>query len=426
MSQQPPKKSGSRDINELKARLGLKKGAAPTTSKPNGSPSGGVVPPPGLAVPPPPGAAPPPPAMPNAADDPFGAMNAMAQIGAAQRAPEIVIVNDGKPVESVSAGTRGAQIGKYIAIALVPFVIGIAIRGISKDAEAYNSGIDGAKALVSDVKALKKSLNDVKGKLETPDIKKSGTAGKEVTTALTALSPDKLELKFGLAISRKQNIGDTLAVSVMEFYTEVATLQTMVKDHLAKAKNDDVAINAARANSEKSVLPTNHPFQKQVPYKYGVLVWNPGEEDAKVDPNSGAKLVELGPPVCADDKIATSGTCPDSNPATSIAFRTGPGAGWQKADLLIPGSDPGAAVATKKVMLVLPTEVFQNFVVDCANGAGGEGCQKNVGGSASIILYQKRVENIVKKLGEVIELANDVERKLAPKANEGKRFTFFM
>ena len=59
MSQQPPKKSGSRDINELKARLGLKKGVPPTTAKPNGSPSGGVVPPPGLAVPPPPGAGPP-------------------------------------------------------------------------------------------------------------------------------------------------------------------------------------------------------------------------------------------------------------------------------------------------------------------------------------------------------------------------------
>ena len=72
---------------------GLKKGA-PTSAKPNGSPSGGVVPPPGLAVPPPPGAGPP---VPNAADDPFGAMNAMAAHGAAQRAPEIVIVHDGKP-----------------------------------------------------------------------------------------------------------------------------------------------------------------------------------------------------------------------------------------------------------------------------------------------------------------------------------------
>ena len=75
-----------------------------------------------------------------------------------QRAPEIVIVHDGKPVESVSAGTRGAQIGKYVAIALVPFIIGIAIRGISKDANAYNEGINGAKALLADVKGVKQKM----------------------------------------------------------------------------------------------------------------------------------------------------------------------------------------------------------------------------------------------------------------------------
>ena len=51
-------------------------------------------------------------------------MNAMAAQGAAQRAPEIVIVHDGKPVESVSAGTQAATIGKYLAIAIVPQVAG--------------------------------------------------------------------------------------------------------------------------------------------------------------------------------------------------------------------------------------------------------------------------------------------------------------
>ena len=90
------KKTGSRDISELKQRLGLKKGAAaaPTgqTPRANGG-SGGVVPPPGLNLPPPPGlaqpAAPPQPMIPNAADDPFGAMNAMAAHGTTQRAPDL-------------------------------------------------------------------------------------------------------------------------------------------------------------------------------------------------------------------------------------------------------------------------------------------------------------------------------------------------
>lgn len=425
MSQQPPKKSGSRDINELKARLGLKKGAAPATAgKPNGSP--GMVAPPGLAVPPPPGAGPQQPVVPNAADDPFGAMNAMAAHGAAQRAPEIVIVHDGKPVESVSAGTQAATIGKYLAIALVPFILGIAIRGISKDAAAYNDGIVGAKAIIADVKSVKKSLNEVKLKIEADNVQKAGTMGKEVTQALGPLSPEKLEVKPGLAISRKQNIGDTLAISVMEFYSEVATLQAMVKDHLAKSKSDDIMINASRANSEKALLPATNPFSKQVGFRYGILIWNPTAEDAKNDPSYGAKLVELGPPYCGgDEKYSGSGTCPDDNPATTLAFRTGPGAGWQRADFAA-GLNPGDPIPTKKILIMNPTDVFQNFVVECAGGAGGEGCAKNVGGSASISLYQKRVENIMKKLGEVIELANDLERKLAPKANEGKRFTFFL
>jgi hypothetical protein len=388
--------------------------------KPNG---GGVLPPPGLAVPPPPGAQPP---MPNAADDPFGAMNAMAAQGAAQRAPEIVIVHDGKPVESVSAGTRAATLGKYVAIALVPFILGIAIRGISKDAEAYNDGINGAKVLTAEVKSIKKSLNEVKVKLEADNIQKSGTMGKEVTQALQPLAPDKLEIKPGLAISRKQNIGDTLAVSVMEFYAETATLQQMVKDHLAKSKSDDIMINAARANKDKALLPANNPFSKMIGLRYGILVWNPGADDAKTDPNPGMKLVELGPPYCGDDeKYSGSGTCPDDKPATTLAFRTGPGAGWQRADFAT-GLNPGDPVPTKKIMLFSSTDVLQNFLIECPNGAGGESCQKNVGGTAAISQYQKRVENITKKLGECIELANDLERKLAPKANESKKFTFFL
>ncbi|HUQ04851.1 MAG TPA: hypothetical protein VM261_20255 [Kofleriaceae bacterium] len=429
MSQQPPKKSGSRDINELKARLGLKKGAAPApTGKPNGSPSGGVVPPPGLAVPPPPGAVAPGPVVPNAADDPFGAMNAMAAQGAAQRAPEIVIVHDGKPVESVSAGTQAATIGKYIAIALVPFILGIAIRGISKDASAYNEGITGAKVLVNDIKNVKKQLAATKAKLDSDEIKKNDRSGKEVTAAITALSPDKWDVKSYDALKHKQNIGAELAGSVMSFYGDVASLQAMIKDHVKGAKADDAALNAARANSEKGFLPQNESIQKAVRYRFGVLVWNPSEEEMKTaEPVPfGARLVELGPPYCADGKRADTGSCTEQNPVESLAFRTGPGQPWQKADFAIPGQNinAGDAAPHKKVLIMSPTDTFLGLVSDCAGG--GANCQKYVGGSAADTLYKKRVGQIVEKIDELIENANVLERKLAPKANESKRFTFFL
>jgi hypothetical protein len=430
LSQQPPKKSGSRDINELKARLGLKKGAAApaTPGKPNGSPSGGVVPPPGLAVPPPPGAAAPGPVVPNAADDPFGAMNAMAAHGAAQRAPEIVIVHDGKPVESVSAGTQVATIGKYVAIALVPFVLGIAIRGISKDAAAYNEGITGAKALLSDIKGVKKQLAATKAKLESDEVKKNDRTGKEVTSAITALAPDKWDVKVGDALKRKQNIGADLAVSVMGFYGDVASLQAMIKDHVKGAKGDDAALNAARANSEKSFLPQNEAMQKAVRYRFGVLFWNPSEEEMKTAEPApfGARLVELGPPICADGKRADSGACTEQNPIDTLSFRTGPSEPWQRADFAIPGQNInlGDPAPHKKVLIMSPTGTFLNMVSDCAGG--GEGCTKYVGGSAADTLYKKRVSTIVDKIDELIETANDLERKLTPKSTESPRFTFFM
>jgi hypothetical protein len=141
-----PKRGGSRDISELKQRLGLKKGgAAATGGTParNGTP--GVVPPPGLAVAPP---APPQPVIPNAAEDPFGAMNAMASVGTVQRAPEIVIVNDGKPVENVSASSRGAVLAKVVAPAVLTLVVGIGIGKISKGADVYNEGLKDSRQIL--------------------------------------------------------------------------------------------------------------------------------------------------------------------------------------------------------------------------------------------------------------------------------------
>ena len=42
----------------------------------------------------------------NAADDPFGAMNAMAAVATVQRAPEIVIVNDASSDDSLGRALR--------------------------------------------------------------------------------------------------------------------------------------------------------------------------------------------------------------------------------------------------------------------------------------------------------------------------------
>lgn len=412
MSQQPPKKSGSRDINDLKARLGLKKGTSPQPvgSKTAGMPA--VVPPPGLAVPPPPGAVapqagPPQPVVPNAAEDPFGAMNAMAQIGAAQRAPEIVIVNDGKPVESVSASARGATIAKYAAIALIPFILGVAIRGVSKDANFYNAGIRDSKFILKDVKAVKKSLVQLSEAVN----KAKDNQGPQVTSALTAF--DKIELKDAIIFKAKQNnLNPDLASKILQFYASVAQLKQMINDHIKTAKFDDQGLNAARDGIEKMKLPPNSGFEKAVGVRYAVLVSNPTPAEGT---DFGAKIVELGPPICAGDtKPATSGTCPDGNVET-LTYRASASGFWVRGDFAIPGQglEPGAAIPAKKLLIISPSAVFDSLVQTAA-------------GSAALAHYAKRVDAIRKKLQEVIEAGNDLEGVLGPKANESEKFTFFM
>jgi|JI10StandDraft_1071094.scaffolds.fasta_scaffold00206_21 hypothetical protein len=414
--QQPPKKSGSRDINDLKARLGLKKGTSPQPvgTKTAGMPA--VVPPPGLAVPPPPGAVPPQPAgppapvVPNAAEDPFGAMNAMAQMGAAQRAPEIVIVNDGKPVESVSASARGATIAKYAAIALIPFILGVAIRGVSKDANFYNAGIRDSKFILKDVKAVKKSLVQLAESVN----KAKDNQGKEVTNALTAF--DKVELKDAIIFKAKQNnLNPELASKILQFYASVAQLKQMINDHIKTAKFDDQGLNAARDGIEKMKLPANSGFEQAVGVRYAVLVSNPTPEEGAAGGGFGAKLVELGPPICAGDtKPASSGTCADGNVET-LTYRASASGFWVRGDFAIPGQglDPGAAIPNKKLLIISPTAVFDSLV-------------QTAGGSAALAHYAKRVDAIRKKLQEVIEAGNDLEGVLGPKANESEKFTFFM
>jgi hypothetical protein len=414
VSQQPPKKPASRDINDLKARLGIKKGTSPQTpvgSKTAGMPA--VVPPPGLAVPPPPGAVPPQPpqpVVPNAAEDPFGAMNAMAQMGAAQRAPEIVIVNDGKPVESVGREKKGVKYAILGGAGLVLLLLGMMLGGAGKNAAFYNAGIRDSRAILKDVKSVKKALVS----LNEAVAKAKDSAGKDVTTAMNAV--DKVGLDQALIFRAKQNnLNPELSVKILQFYAQVAQLKAMIADHQRTARADAQALGAAREATEKMMLPPNSAFEKAVRVRYGVLVWNPSAEESRTDQDFGARLVELGPPFCTGEtKPAASGTCPEGAVET-LSYRVNPSGTWQRGDFAIPGQniEPGASIPPKKLLIMSPTGVFDGLIQGAA-------------GMASTSLYVKRVEAIREKVAELIEAGNELEARLGPKANESERFSFFM
>ena len=82
----------------------------------------------------------------------------------------------------------------------VPFILGIAIRGISKDAEFYNAGIQDAKFIRKDVRTVKTALASIKDKV---DAAKGPSRDKDVTAALRDF--EKIEPKDTIVYKAKQN-----------------------------------------------------------------------------------------------------------------------------------------------------------------------------------------------------------------------------
>ena len=396
-----PKRPGtSKDISELKARLGLKK-AAPAQAKNGGQ--AGVTPPPGVTVPAPRG-----PVVPNAADDPFGAMNAMASIGTMQRAPEIVIVNDGKPVEHVGAGKRAATIGKYAAIGVVPLIIGVIVGQTAKDANYYNGGIEDARFLLENkqrgIKAIKRSVVDLQTALDNA-AKNGFKPDANLTTALDGLVP-KLEVEQNIVYRAKQNsMGAELSAQVLGFYSGVAEVRNMLKNHVVLAKADDQALAAANAAGDKT--KAQGYLNGFGAYRYGVVITAPTAEGGGGGA-FGAKIVELGQPYCADGKQSTSFECPNNNYSGGVTYRNEVGQ-WTKGEPQTQGSSGDA----KKVIPILPNSTADPLMKGAVPGAAE-------------VYYVKRLEALKLRVDDLIKNGNAVETKLSPKAKEDKRFSFFL
>ena len=412
------KPGGSRDISDLKARLGLKKGAAaPATGQTPASRGGGVVAPPGMNLPPPPGvqqpqqpAAPPPP---NAHDDPFGAMNHMAAVGQVQRAPEIVIVNDGKPVESVHASGKGAMIAKMVVPAVAALAIGLGLGRISKDANFYNEGLSGARAILGDGKtpstvgAVKRALSELDTTLDEIKTRTNFRPDIATGTALTAIAA-KLDVKSELVFRAKQNALDAdIAGQILSFYAGVAELKAMIDGHNKAAKFDEMNLKKGKDATDAATLKDTDNALLAGQLKYGVLVQAPTEEDKGTD--FGARLVEIAGVYCGG-ATTPSAKCAEGESPSAFAYRNDPGGNPIKGDLAMSGSD---SVPTKKVLMLLPNGVRDAVI---------KGNEPGV----SEVLYSRRVRLIAERAKKLIEDANKLEQKLQAVSSKGSRFSFFL
>lgn len=410
------KRTGNRDISDLKARLGLKKGGAAagtgqTAARGNGA-SGGVVPPPGLNLPPPPGVhQPAQPAIPNAADDPFGAMNAMAAHGTVQRAPEIVIVNDGKPVENVGSQSIGATVAKIALPAVLALGIGVGIGRVSKDANFYNEGLEDAGEILGDqnkpstVKATKKLLSDLDNELDA--MSKSGYRPDPAKTKTLSDLVTKLDVKSNIVFRAKQNALDAdLSGQILGFYSGVAEIRNMLDLHVKAAKADDKMLLIAKQKSDDATLKETENAQYAGLARYGVVIAAPTENDKD---EFGARIVELGPVFCGD-KQSTTGKCEDGAPS-AYGYRNEPGGiAWTKGDFITNGED---SVQAKKVVPLLANGVRDALI------KGGEP-------GASEAYYVKRLRTIAERTKKLITDANKLETQLQTASSKGKRFSFFM
>ncbi len=302
MSDQEGKKPG-RNISDLKARLGMKKG--------EGRPSGAVqaVPPPrsaritGSFVPPPPGVAPPEPirpAQPDARNDPFGAMNAIAAANNVQRAPEIIVV-DHSTVEKVHPQGRSGRYAKLAGLIAAPLILGFLLGGINYERRRTNATLGDAQALYTEFQDTGKQLEKLNNVLLVA--KERGPEGKAYAPADTQLTTELEGLNFNVDDDDKlivyhanlYNLDPKLVQDTLVFYGRLRSLSQKVKEHIRLTK--DLAQKMSADDRAKMGLDT----------QFGIVMKLPTADEAKRGTPPGGEMVQLGSPVCTDGKPSPKG-----------------------------------------------------------------------------------------------------------------------
>lgn len=397
---QSSKRPGAKDISDLKARLGLKK-SGPAAGKgavaPPGARAGGV-------IPAPPGAQPPRPHIPDAKEDPFGAMNAMAAHGATVSRPaEIVIVQDDASVERVQKKAR-ARLYILAGVMIIPLIVGIAVGRIASGAKAYNRVIDDAGKIRDDVKKQREGLIRVqqvlvgakeraRGKLPPGDPK--------LTAELAALPPlnPNIDLVFS---SYMYDLKPELVAATLSFYVSALELNDLIKTHVKMSKDSDRALKKGQENVTKFL-------QNAGQFGLGGLIEPPSEDEAKSGAPPKVKLVQLGAPVCEGEKAPNEQGC-GSKKITGFRYRPEAESVWGVKKAAVA---EGTGITTDAIVAL----DFNKLLLQTVQG--GEASTAEAG-------YTARIGKIEEKVTQLLEAEKGISSRLNNKANESKKFTFFM
>jgi hypothetical protein len=408
---QSSKRPGAKDISELKARLGLKKGS-PAAGPSAGS--GGVVAPPGArpgggVIPAPPGAGPPPrPAIPDAKQDPFAAMNAMAAQGAvaaqhAVGAQQPIAYHETGPLEHVHKRSRALKFALIGAGLLAPLALGVVVGVLAAKARAYNRTIDDAAEVRDDTKKVGEGLLNMQTVLQTGRERSRGAQSfvvgdPKLTAELSALPPlsPNIEMVFR---SRLYELDYDLIAGLLSFYVEALELNDQVKQHVTASRNDEKVFKQGEANQQAFAQGA-----------YAGLIELPSEEEARSGSPVRVRVVQLGSPVCEGQTKPSDAGCGTAK-ITGFRYRVDELGPWQVKKTASAGS--GTFDPDGLVQLDPSSKVLQQL----AKGGGATVAEAG---------YMARINAIYERVTKLVENQGKLEKRLNTHAKKEKQFTFFL
>lgn len=363
---------------------------------PPGSRAGGGV------IPAPPGVGPPRPVIPDAKEDPFAAMNAIAAHGARGAQQQFVVPHDSSPALHVEKRSHAVRFAVLGGILVVPLIIGVMVGALGAKARDYNRTIDDAATVRDDTIKMRDGLVAIQQVLQTARERSRGAQGfvvgdAKLTAELAALPPlsPNIEKVFR---SHLYELEPQLVAAILSFYVEALELNDAIKAHVTASKDADKALKEGQVN-----LKGFNPFG------YAALFDVPNADDARAGKVVALKIVQLGSPICEGETKPSDKGCPGK--VAAFRYRPDELAVWNVKKLTT-GQD-GAIDPEGLVLLDPSSKVLQQLVK---------------GGKATIaeVDYMGRITKINETVAKLLQSQEAIQGHLSNHANKGKQFTFFL
>ena len=396
MADKKPAGGGTRDIGDLKARLGLRPAKAPAAGQaqsPAGYPAQTGVPAPVPAPPgfgPPPGPAQPPP--PDLTRDPFA-------VGAAPAvAPKVdfVIPKEWDAAGPADASQQKSAAPKYLlflGIALVPLIVGYACGRINGAREIVARTIDDAKKIKAEVDDFSK----VNQKIENAFDESMNRQVESAKAGKTAALPDMKLVEELKALSLSVPVPDKL------FRTNYAQMKDLAIERLFTFYYSTIQLyeransHIKRTEADKDLLER---YQKQsvaarevAEQTFGIIVDPSG-------PFPLGRLVMTGEVVCKKEAQSDKGCKPGD--WEGVMVRSDQTVAFTKR-LLHSQKD------TERVILIDKTPLFQKIIVGSPEALAAEA-------------YGRRLKEIKELVEKVKPARKDVTKELDDQASKPRPF----